>query len=181
MFKCGWYKAIVLLLITAATVCAADEPSGKRKVEAALLSHFSDYIEWPAGTFAADGDPFVVGVVGDESFGNSVAAVMKDVNGRSPKVVNFAGAKDFALPCQILFVAPELNGSMGDILAKCANAPVLIVTDAEGMAAKGAVVNFVMADNHVHLEVNVDAAERAKLKISSKLLKLVKVIHDDNK
>jgi len=39
-------------------------------------------------------------------------------------------------------------------------------------------MNFYIKKNNVKIEINIDAAERAGLKISSKLLKIAKVIRD---
>lgn len=40
----------------------------------------------------------------------------------------------------------------------------------------GGIINFVKEDNRVRFEVNVSAAERAGLKISSRLLALARIV-----
>jgi len=56
-------------------------------------------------------------------------------------------------------------------------AGVLTVGETRGFAEQGGMISFVMVEDRVRLEVNVDAAERGGLKISSKLLNLAKLVH----
>lgn len=53
---------------------------------------------------------------------------------------------------------------------------MLTVGDMDGFARHGGIIGFVMDDNKVAFEINAGAAKRAKLKVSSKLLKLAKSV-----
>ena len=53
---------------------------------------------------------------------------------------------------------------------------VLTVGDEEGFARRGGVINFLFENDRVRFEINVDAATRARLKISAKLLALAKLV-----
>jgi hypothetical protein len=53
-----------------------------------------------------------------------------------------------------------------------------MVGDADGFAAAGGTIEFMLEDNHIRFAINPDAAERADLKISSKLLALAKIVHE---
>ena len=55
---------------------------------------------------------------------------------------------------------------------------MLIVGDMEGFARSGGIINLVMTEGKVHFEINVSAAERAGLKISSKMLKLAQIVKE---
>jgi hypothetical protein len=55
----------------------------------------------------------------------------------------------------------------------------LTVGENEDFAARGGGVQFTLEDNHVHFLINVDATERAGLRVSSKLLSLAHVVHDE--
>ena len=55
-------------------------------------------------------------------------------------------------------------------------ASILTVADTRGSAQQGSIVDFILQDNKVRFEFNTDAAERAQLKISSKLLSLAKIV-----
>ena len=50
--------------------------------------------------------------------------------------------------------------------------------ETKGFAAQGGIINMTIEENKVHFEVNQLAAERAGLKISSKLLSLAKIVKE---
>jgi hypothetical protein len=45
-----------------------------------------------------------------------------------------------------------------------------------GFAEGGGVVNFLIREGRVRLEINIGAAERERLRISAKLLKLAEIV-----
>ncbi len=55
----------------------------------------------------------------------------------------------------------------------------MTVGETEGFAQAGGVINFTVEESKVRFEINVTTAERAHLKISSKLLALAKVVKDE--
>ncbi len=78
--------------------------------------------------------------------------------------------------CQILFVNASERKRAAKILPELKATGVLTVGETEGFAAEGGVINFKTDDGQVRLEVNVAAAERARLRISSKLLNLAQIV-----
>jgi hypothetical protein len=74
-------------------------------------------------------------------------------------------------PCQILFVAPSSRQAVADALDKVRGQPVLTVTDDDASAARG-MIDFVLKDSRVRFRIDLRAAERGGLSISSKLLGL---------
>jgi hypothetical protein len=64
------------------------------------------------------------------------------------------------------------------IVARLNGSSALTVGESAGFTGLGGMINFTVEDNNVHFEVNVDAAERARLQISSKLLILARIIKE---
>ena len=54
--------------------------------------------------------------------------------------------------------------------------PVLTIGEMPDFARRGGIINFIMEDNKVRFEVNVDAAKQADMNISSRLLALAKIV-----
>ena len=54
----------------------------------------------------------------------------------------------------------------------------LTVGETEGFATLGGIINLTVEENKVHFEVNLLAANRAGLKISSKLLSMAKIVKE---
>ena len=61
----------------------------------------------------------------------------------------------------------------------CSGAPVLTVGEADRFARRGGMIGFFFEDNRVRLEVNRAAAERAGLRVSSKLLAVARLVKPD--
>jgi hypothetical protein len=64
------------------------------------------------------------------------------------------------------------------ILANSKNSTTLTVGEANGFAQRGGIINLMREENRLRFEVNVTAAAQTRLKISSKLLVLAKIVKE---
>jgi hypothetical protein len=55
---------------------------------------------------------------------------------------------------------------------------ILTVGEMTQFAARGGIIQFSMEDQHVRFDINLEAASRAGLKISSKLLALAQIVNN---
>ncbi|MGA2258758.1 MAG: YfiR family protein, partial [Thermoguttaceae bacterium] len=80
-------------------------------VKAAFLYHFGRYVEWPENTFRRATDPFVIGIVGEDSFDGALdrVAAKKTIQDRQIVVRRFASPDQYKQPCHILFVSRSLS------------------------------------------------------------------------
>ena len=172
--------------------CAGNSPAQEQEVDqeyvikAAYLYRFPEYVQWPKNAVPEGDEEFVIGVLGKDPFGVHLdrLAREKKIEGKKIVVRRFKSAAD-CKPCHILFVASEADtGSkeqsaedrLAALLKKAKDCHALIVSDREGMALKGSTVNFVIEDNHVKFEINMEAAKKAGLKIKAPLLKIAKTV-----
>jgi hypothetical protein len=156
---------------------AAESPSLEYQVKAAFLVKLAMFVEWPAEAFAAPEAPIRIGILGPSPFGEGFeeAAAKERINGRSVEVrvaSEVAGLRD----CQIVFIANSEQGRLAEIQAALAGRHVLTVGDHPEFARDGGVVNFIKEDGRVRFEVNRDAADKAGLRLSSKLLQVARVV-----
>jgi len=79
---------------------------------------------------------------------------------------------DALIASDILFVSASESGHLAAIFNTLRTASVLTVGETDQFVRLGGVVNFVERDNKVHFVINLEAAHRAGLNISSKLLKV---------
>jgi hypothetical protein len=56
---------------------------------------------------------------------------------------------------------------------------VLVVGETEHFVQEGGIIGFCLEQNKIRFEINLEAAEKAKLKISAKLLALAKTVIGD--
>ena len=60
----------------------------------------------------------------------------------------------------VLFIGPEHNERLRQLIARVGKRPVLIVTDATDGLEQGAMVNFKVVDERLRFEISLAAAER---------------------
>jgi hypothetical protein len=176
---------VVLLLAALAGLapCASAEPAppatarvtSKSQLMAAYLFNFTRFVEWPAGAAGDSSRAITIGVVADDSLYATLASIEgKQSNGRTLHVQRFAGPQ-VTQPCDVLFIGGAPQDWMKPLLAGLAGLPVLTVGEAEEFTESGGVLGFFFQDNKLRFEIDVENAERAKLGISSQLLRLARV------
>lgn len=172
------------LIVLAALVCArvapaAERVAGEYEIKAAFLYNFAQYIEWPTDGVPDSDGAFIIGILGENPFGDAfdVIARNKTIHGKRIVVRRFATVEDYT-PCHILFVSASAVDKLPALLERVKGSHVLLAGDSEGLAEQGVVINFFIEKSKVRFEINVDAATRMELKISSKLLRLAKIISD---
>jgi len=177
---CGWLTGIGLLLLFAPSACCDDQPgvgSIEHQVKSAFIHKMVNFIEWPAG--AIPDEDFVIGVLGDGPIFPALVSIRdRSLKGRKPVIKHFRHLDDMQA-CQILFINPSLEYTTAEVLARIGDSPVLTIGEADGLASQGVIVNFVIIDNRVRFEVNVTAADRADLRVSSKLLRLALIAGEE--
>lgn len=152
---------------------AADIAASEYELKAAFIFNFTQFVDWPTNTFDSSADPIVIGIVGPDPFGAAMDKILEgeEVRGRKLKVERYARPVDVKM-CQILFVSRTLASAWPDILRALRDKPILTVSDMDRFTARGGIIQLVTERNLVRLRVNVDAAKRADISISSKLLRL---------
>jgi hypothetical protein len=165
---------LVLWLLWTAPPADAETPS-EYQVKAAFLYKFARFIEWPAASFADTASPLIIGILGKDPFGPMLdqAIAGKLVKGRPLQVVRFSRL-DQPPRCHILFVGQRAEPDLAQLFALLGNRSVLSVGDSEDFAQAGGMIRLLVSGQHVLFEINTEAAQRAGLKISSQLLKLVR-------
>jgi hypothetical protein len=153
---------------------AQDTAPSEFQVKAACIYNFTKFVEWPPEAFPPErSSPFVIGVLGDDPFNGELqrAVQNKDVGGRGFVVRHLRNVGE-AKSCHILFISRSERKSMGDILAVISILPILTISETERFVQSGGIINFLVEQNKVRFEINAEAAKKAGLKISSKLLNL---------
>jgi hypothetical protein len=175
-----------ILLLCAAFVCfipiraLATEPS-EYEVKAAFVYNFIKFVEWPSHSFTAEDSPFVVGVLGQDPMNDALESLRgKTAQGRKLAVKRFNRMGDLDR-CHVLYVGRSEKEQIAAVLKATTNLNVLTVADMKGFAQAGGVVNFITQENRISFEINVGTAERAGLKVSSKLLKLARIVGSDGR
>jgi len=175
--------ALSLSLSWAPGALAQDRDSSDSSeylIKAGFIFNFAKFVEWPPTTFAQADSPIVIGILGTDPFGTIIDHIVQDkkIGGRGFVVKRLkwgAEAKDLR-ECKILFVGASERAHIDELVQIVKFLPILTVGETPGFAEHGGVVRFVLEDNRVRFEVNVDAARQGGLTISSRLLTLARII-----
>ena len=169
----SWLAGLAGFLLL--TGCAARHQSPVLlKERASYVVGFGEFVEWPAAAFNDPKAPFVIGIFGPVAMAEKFRSLAPDrrINGR--EVVIRSLQSDREIPqCQVLFVSGFQRKNLPGIVARLKHASVLTVSeDVNDFNESGVIINLFAVDGKTLFEINRDAADRAGLKISSKLLTL---------
>ena len=188
--------AVLILVLLGGAIAprsrAGSEPSQEYKLKAAFLYNFLKFVDWSKEKMGDANEPITLGIIGKDPFGQAFEPV-KDKDAKDKKVVvkRFKSIADLkklgesgkdeldqqieaVKKCHLLFVCSSEKEYLKDIANAVKQRPVLTVGEMPGFLEGGGIMNFLVEDNKVRFEVNLTAAEHAKLKIRSQLLRLAK-------
>jgi len=172
-------QALCALLALTCFLAPLAQAESEYDVKAAYLFKFTKFVEWPSSAFASADAPFVIGIVGRDPFGGLDHILEGKRTGERDFEVRTLSASDSAglRACQMIFVNNAEEHRLPEILAALQGRPVLVVGETEGFASAGGMLGFAVHQSHMGVEVNSSAARAARLKISSQLLNIAKIVN----
>jgi hypothetical protein len=153
---------------------AAPDPN---TIKAEMFWNIAKFIRWPDAAFTPTQGQLVVSIVGEDELAAVLVQSLGDrrVSGR-PVFVRFVRRAQDVQDSQILYIAASERHRTVELLAALHGRPALTVSDAPGFTEQGGMVDFASENQQVRFEINQQVAERAGLKISSRLLALARVV-----
>jgi len=190
-----WCIIVILFLsLPAMPVCygLTETESKEYQLKAAFLYNFIKFVDWPVNI--ADNNEIAIGVISREPLGN-LFEPLKDKKVKNKNVIikqypsfeelqklgkQNKAAMDEQIEsikkCHLLFICASEATNLREILEQVKDKNILTVGEAENFLKAGGMINFVVDDKKVRFEINLEASDKAKLKISSQLLQLAKNI-----
>jgi len=171
--------AILAAVLAAASVTTQSVSAPALK--AAYLLNFARFVEWPADTVPA-GAPLALCIVNDDAVASALEQAIdgRVVDGHALSIVRLpAGA---ALPiCHVLYLAVSTSNAKQslDVIAALNDRFVLTVSDSPRFAQTGGMVELFLEQGRLRIVVNVDALQRAKVRLSSRVLTLATIVRDN--
>jgi hypothetical protein len=163
----------LFLFISIGFNALAQTPPSEYQIKAAFLFNFAKFVEWPPETFPQTNSPIVVGVLGKNVFGNDLEKTIRDktINNHPFRFLEVTSAEE-AAHCHILFISPSEKDNLPKIVDSLHNASVLTVSETDEFLKAGGMINFMIVDSKIRFQISDQAARKARLRISSKLLSL---------
>src|SRR3989442_1367154 len=172
MSHSNWAVSLLLLACFCHRASAQTGKLGEYEIKAAFLYRFANYTEWPPDTFADKNAPFIFGILGENPISDILNGLTnKFVGGRAILVKKYS-RWDEARGCHLLFIGSSEKNNLTAILGPLKTRSILTVADIDSFLESGGIINLIPVNKRVGFEINMAAAEEAKLKISPDGLRL---------
>jgi hypothetical protein len=167
----------VVCLIAPDFLAAQEARPTDYQVKAAYLTNLGRFVnQWSAKTGSPD-ETFGICVLGQDPFGPDLdRAVKGEKIGASPLAAKRISGPQEAPDCRVLYIGTSNDAQLNAVLTALGTAPVLTVSDIPDFVKRGGMIQFVLDGDHVRFEINISAARRAGLTLSSELLKLARAV-----
>ena len=177
------FKSVMRLLCGALLLSAlapAHAAPSEYELKAAFIYQIARFVEWPASNATASASASLrLCVFGGNPFGPALDNIRgKPVNERKMEVSLLDTGADTG-ECDMLFVAAPAEKYLDRIAALSRGTGMLTIGDTQGFAQRGTMVNFFLENGKIRFEINLEASQRAGLKISSQLLKLARIVREE--
>jgi hypothetical protein len=178
----------VLRIIAVLSVCTfmlmyssplpAQKPGSREyQLKAVFLFNFTQFVDWPSSSFGSEDSPLVIGVIGENPFGNFLEQTVSGENKNGhPVVVQYYQDEEEALSCHILFINTKEPKKHREVIAAMRGKNILTVSDVPDFTNQGGIVRFFTNNNKIKLQINLDACRATDIVPSSKLLRLAEII-----
>lgn len=169
----------VLVAFAGNTVVRAQDAELEYKLKAAFLFNFLKFTEFPTNQYAAPDSALVIGCLPEDPAAPILASVMegKLLESRPIRLVTFKEGDDIRR-CHLLFISRTLKVKGEEAIERLKNSPVVTVGEVDQFAHRGGMINFVRHERTFRFEINLKVAERAGLRISSKLGSMATIINN---
>lgn len=159
--------AILVILFTCNSVSFADEQSLEHRLKALYIIRLADYISWPN---AQKKTTFQICIEPADAIAKELEKITTTViNGRNLKII--PPPTDSTIDqCDFLYL------SKGEIKPSLAKTPVVTISSQEGFAINGGMIEFYLENTKVRMKANLQSVNKAGISMSSKLLRLLKIV-----
>ena len=155
----------------------AEEAPDTRQAKAEMLYNVAKFIRWPGNSFQSPEGEFVFSILGEDPMAEVIATTLagKSIAGR-PIFVRFVRRTQDLIGSQIAYIAASEEGRLAETLQSLQGRSILTVSDLQGFIARGGMMDFSYEADRVRFEIHRERAEKAGLKISSKLLAIARLV-----
>ncbi|MBL8483925.1 MAG: YfiR family protein [Rhodocyclaceae bacterium] len=151
---------------------SAQAGPNEARLKAAIIYNLAKYVTWP-------GDTLAQGQITLCAFGKDEAEqALDEVDGRQAQGmvvrVRKLRALDEIKSCHVVYLAASEYRASDALARAAANLPALTVSERDAFAESGGMIGLVTVDERIRFDINVAAAQKNRLAISSNLLKLAR-------
>ena len=173
----GFFSAF-LASILFVSMTNAGETGREYLVKAAFLYNFIKFVTWEN---EKNTDQISICAFGD----TELLSDLKSIEGKKAheRIISVAEMESLnkTIKCNVIFISRYESPDYKKLIAEAEKSGILTVSDIDGFAGKGGIIElFATEDNRIRFKINIKAAEKSGLRISSELLKLAVIVGKDN-
>ncbi len=138
------------------------------RVHSIYVYNFIKEIQWPEDASMGN---FVIGILGNSGIETELCkmAVSRTISSRKITIKVYKNASEVEKTCHILYLGNEYSDALSSVLQKVKGLPILIITNKDGAAKFGSLINFTSEGGKPRFEMNLTAFEKSRLKYTQQL------------
>lgn len=138
-------------------------------VKAALLFYTAQDARWPEGALGPPSAPFVIGIYGKDPWGGQLQSLLKPIQKHPVKVQTFSSVEE-TTECHLLFISGQAKREVPKILEQVKGSTVITVGESDQFVELGGVLQLYVEKAQIRYHVNLEAAERARIRLALELI-----------
>jgi len=164
--------ACALGLLALLPSVSGSQSQDERAVRAAYVFNLSRYVEWPS-----EKKELVIGFIGPRDTGEFLLKMLDGKKSESRPIHVMLFPSDDELPrCSMLYIADSQAKKIRATLEKVEDKSIVTVGEADSFTQIGGMVGLVKVGELIQMQVNLEATQRAGIKISSRMLNLAMIV-----
>jgi hypothetical protein len=158
-------------------IAAQSTQPHEYQLKAVFLFHFTQFVDWPEEAFRTSQTPLVIGILGNDPFGDYLDEVTQNenVNGHPLVVKRYRTVEEIG-SCHLLYINTLNKVQLEQVFDQLKTKSILTVGDSPKFLQQGGMIQFVTKSNTIDLRINIEVVKAANLTISSKLLRLAEIV-----
>lgn len=158
------------------TLSRSMETMEEYDVKTALILNLALLTEWPREAFNKPDSPINLCIIGDNIVQEAFMQISKKMIGRRGlNILDITRSRKID-PCHIIFLGNQDRIRLSQIHAATVGKPILTIDDINHLTTFKSIVNLQKGGDRMELYINLNLAGQARLKISSRVLKLAHIV-----
>lgn len=172
--------AIIAACCTIAILASAQPPVSEYSVKAAYLFNFGKFVRFTSAEGVESRPTFDLCIIGEDPLGRSLDEITANekLDGKPVRVARLKSAEE-ARGCGIAYISAAEGSRVDSDLQALRGHEVLTVSDSNDFLRHGGMIQFVNVAKHVRFAVNLEAAHKAHISLSSELLRVAISVNGD--
>ncbi len=171
------FASLLGFIAVSSSAAFAASRDKEYRLKAAYVLSLASLIEWPSESFGDSEDPIVIcAVTSPETKALLDTAYSGQMVGHRSIELRHLSSSELVSGCHIVFITAERGEQVREFISAVIGQSVLTIGDTYNFARSGGVIGFYRDGPNIRFEINLRAAESAKLRIGSQLIQLARLV-----